>query len=642
MAFYQAEIPDARYWQKRVLCQVGCPVGTDAGRYVQLIAEGRYKEAFLTARSPNPLASVCGRICAAPCEDRCRRGFVDAPIAIRALKRFVCEKFGAESSQPDTFEDLIRIGEEPGNKLPWHMPLLQRGSGARKVAVVGAGPAGLACAHDLALMGCRVTVFEAAETLGGMLRSGIPEYRLPRSVIDKEISQILGIGVELKTSRPLGPEFGLVELRREGFEAIFIGVGVQRGRDLAVPGVELDGVVKAVDFLLNMNRGYRMRLGSRVLVVGGGFVAFDAARLALREIALEDQGEGLSGGGELKLALDSARIALRSGAVQVHMASLEAFDEMPVMRTVQGREEFEEAQREGVTFRPRWGPLRFEGGGRVQKAVLQRVTRVFDETGRFSPTYDPTETDAIEVDSVILAIGQKADLSFLRPEDGVELTPGGTIRTDPATLASSAPGIFAGGDVAFGPRIVIDAVANGKRAAQSIRAYLDPQAATTAVRIRVEQLQTSAYRMPERYEIEVRRAPAGQPLDRRTGISEVEIGFDEEIARRQAERCLTCHVNTIYDAEKCVLCNRCVDICPHSCLKLVPLAEVELEASTRQQVLEQYAITDGETASVMLKDDTLCIRCGLCAIRCPTGAWTMERMSLDEGIAEVLFKERSG
>lgn len=630
MSFYKAEIPDARYWQKRVLCQIGCPVSTDAGRYVQLIAEGRFREAYLTARSPNPMASVCGRICAAPCEDRCRRGFIDAPISIRALKRFVCEKYGAESHQPDTYGELIAGGSEPGNKYPGHIPMLRRARGVRKVAVIGAGPAGLACAHDLALMGFNVTVFESSDVLGGMLRNGIPEYRLPRSVIEMEIGQVRELGVEIKSSCAIGADFGLSEIRSQGYEAIFIGVGVQRGRDLSVPGSNLDGVVKAVDFLLNMNRGYRVRLGSKVLVIGGGFVAFDAARLALRELSLEDSGQNLSGGGDLAAALDSARIALRGGAREVVMASLESFDEMPVMKTYQGKDEFEEATREGIRFEPRWGPMRFEGEGAVKRAVMQRVTRVFDETGRFSPEYDPKQTMALDADTIILAIGQRADLSFIRPEDKVDVTSGGTIKVDPATLATSAPGIYAGGDVAFGPKIVIDAVANGKRAAQSIRSFLAGGISETTIRVTSEQLQTGAYRMPEGYDLEARKAPAALPLDRRTGISEVELGYDEASARRQAERCLTCHVNTIYDAERCVLCNRCVDICPEDCLKLVPLSKVELDPASREAVLSSYEIGESETAAAMLKDDTKCIRCGLCAIRCPTGAWTMERLSIEE------------
>jgi formate dehydrogenase (NADP+) beta subunit len=617
---YRAQIPDARYWQKRVLCQIGCPVSTDAGRYVQLIAEGRFRDAYLTARAPNPFASVCGRICAAPCEDRCRRGFFDGPIAIRALKRFVCERYGPESSKPDTAAELFGTGDEPGNKYPGHIQAI-RGAprDGRRVAVIGAGPAGLACAHDLALGGFAVTVFEAATELGGTLRLGIPEYRLPRSVIETEVSRILALGVELRSGTPAGPNLTIADLRRQGFEAIFLGVGTQRGRDLAIPGADLDGVVKAVDFLLNANRGYRMRLGSRVLVIGGGFVAFDAARTALREIQTEEGGQNLSGGGALAAALDSARTAMRWGAAAVHMASLESFEEMPVMRTSQGHDEFEEASREGVKFLPRWGPLRFEGNGAVKKAVLQRVTRVFDENGRFSPAFDSSATEALEVDSVILAIGQKADLSFLRPDDGIEQTPGGTVRVDPATLATTAPGVYAGGDAAFGPRIVIDAVANGKLAARSIGSYLRGGKGEARVHFRFTEIPALTYRMPEEYEVRERTAPPTSPLDRRTGISEVEIGFDEKEARRQAERCLHCHVNTVYDAEECILCNRCVDICPEECLLLVPLSRVAVEGGP--EVLAGYAIAD----------DTRCIRCGLCALRCPTGAWSMERMEFEEG-----------
>jgi len=370
-----------------------------------------------------------------------------------------------------------------------------------------------------------------------------------------------------------------------------------------------------------------------VLVIGGGFVAFDAARSAVREIQLEDAGQGVSAGGDLAAALDSARTAMRVGAAEVLMASLESFEEMPVMRTTQGRDEFDQAKMEGIAFLPRWGPLRFEGEGTVRKAVLQRVTSVFDESGRFSPRYDASDLHQVEVDSVILAIGQRADLSFIGSEDGIEIGPGGNIRVDPATLETTAPGIYAGGDVAFGPRIVIDAVANGKRAARSIHEYLEGREGQATVRFEIQQLPTGSYRMPEDYELRARRSPPVLPLDRRTGISEVELGFDEAEARRQAERCLMCHVNTIYDAARCVLCNRCVDICPGECLKLVPLEKVELAPEAGAAALAHYSVSTGETASVMLKDDTMCIRCGLCAIRCPTAAWTMERMYFEESSA---------
>src|SRR5262245_50022262 len=369
-----ARLPDIEHWKAQVKCQTGCPVKTDAGRYVQLVAEGRDEDAFLVARAPNPFASVCGRVCAAPCEDACRRGRIDAPIAIRALKRYVTERYGVESVRPDT-QDRLRqelVGE--GNRFAGHLPvspgLPTNGRPRRKVAVVGAGPAGLSAAHDLALLGYAVTVFEGADAPGGMMRFGIPEYRLPRTLIRAEIDKILSLGVALKLGTPLSPSFGLAELRREGFESVFLSVGVTKGRELQVPGVELDGVVKAVDYLLNVNRGYRMSLGRRVAVIGGGFVAFDAARLALR-MSREDEVDALeeaAGTGEarMKEAIDSARAALRGGAADVTIVSLESFEEMPVLLTAQGHEEFEEAKKEGIAFLTRCGPKRFLGSGRLE------------------------------------------------------------------------------------------------------------------------------------------------------------------------------------------------------------------------------------------------------------------------------------
>src|SRR5512141_2829423 len=591
-------LPDVRHWMEQVKCQAACPVSTDAGRYVQLVADGRPEEAYLVARAPNPFASVCGRVCAAPCEDACRRGSIDAPIAIRALKRFVTEQYGVESRHPGTQDRLLTEPIREGNRYAGHLPMHPPSSSspskkspvfsssslpARKVAVIGAGPAGLSAAHDLALLGYSVTVFEAAGEPGGMMRFGIPEYRLPRTLIKAEIDRILSFGVALRLGMPLTPDFGLTELKAEGYEAVFLSVGVSKGRDLQVPGVELDGVVKAVDYLLNVNRGFRMDLGRRVVVIGGGFVAFDAARTALRMgreadvDALEEKaGEADA---RLKEALDSARAALRGGAAEVTLVSLENFEEMPVLRSTQGHEEFEETKKEGVVFVPRRGPNRFLGSGRLAAVELKKVTSVFDAEGRFAPGYDASDLVTLEVDACILAIGQKPDLSFLKPEDGVALTPGGTIAVDRTTLATSAPGIFAGGDVAFGPRNLIEAVANGKRAARSIHEYLSREAAEVETELDIEKIPTSRYRMIAGFEILDREAAPMLDLDRRTGISEVETGYGADEARRQAARCLVCHVQTIYDPEKCVLCSRCVDVCPEYCLALVPLESLDLDAS---------------------------------------------------------------
>ncbi len=649
-----ARLPDLAHWKAQVKCQIGCPVATDAGRYVQLIAEGRDEEAYLVARAPNPFASICGRVCAAPCEDACRRGSIDAPISIRALKRFVTEKYGVESVHPDTQnrlrDELVTEGNRYAGHLPVH-PLSAAPATRRKVAVIGAGPAGLSAAHDLALLGYAVTVFEAAEEPGGMMRFGIPEYRLPRTVIRAEIDRIAGLGVDIRLKSPLAPGFGLAELRAQGYESVFLSVGVSKGRDLRVPGVELDGVVKAVDYLLNVNRGYRMNLGRKVVVIGGGFVAFDAARTALR-LSREEEAVLLGGSGDhkvpregrasdltvpesdarLKEALDSARAALRGGAAEVTIVSLETFREMPVLKTTQGGEEFDEARKEGITFLTRLGPKAFRGNGRLSAIDLKRVLSVFDESGRFAPTYDEGSVTTLEADGCILAIGQQADLSFVKPEDGLELSPGGTVRVDAETLATSAPGVFAGGDVAFGPRNLIEAVANGKRAARSIHDYLSREGARIASELSIEKIPTPLYRMIAGFEVFDREAPPTLPVGRRTGIAEVETGYGEEEGRCQAARCLLCHVQTIYDPEKCVLCSRCVDVCPEYCLAIAPLEELDLPEEERRE-LERRAEGNGLPLSAMIKDDERCIRCGLCAIRCPTDAMTMERFSIAERFA---------
>ncbi len=634
-------LPDLAHWKGQVKCQTGCPVQTDAGRYVQLIAEGHDREAYLVARAPNPFASVCGRVCAAPCEDACRRGSIDAPVSIRALKRYVTEQYGAESVRPDTQDELRPYGVRDGNRYIDQLPLGSQIHAAgpvpgRKVAVIGAGPAGLSAAHDLALLGHQVTVFEAGDEPGGMMRYGIPEYRLSRSLLRAEIDKILALGVTLKLHTPLSAGFGLSHLKAEGFVSVFLSVGVSRGRDLQVPGVELDGVVKAVDYLLNVNRGFRMDLGRRVVVIGGGFVAFDAARTALR-VGREDELDALEGAADAraKEAIDSARAALRGGAAEVTMVSLEHFDEMPVLRTMQGHDEFEEAQKEGVLFLTRRGPRRFVGAdGHLTSVELRAVRSVFDEGGRFAPIYDDEDVVVVEADACILAIGQQPDLAFLTPADGVDLQPSGTIRVDPVTLATSAPGVFAGGDVAFGPRNLIQAVANGKLAARSMHQFLTAHRARIETHLAIEALPTSTYQMAAGFEYLDRVAAPTLDVGRRTGIAEVETGYGPEAAKAQAARCLVCHVQTIYDPELCVLCNRCVDICPEFCLAFVPMDEVAFPESEREAV----AARAGETPlplTALIKDDERCIRCGLCAIRCPTGAMTMEKFSITDSWAEV-------
>jgi formate dehydrogenase beta subunit len=604
-----AELP--REWLERNFpCKWACPVHTEAGKYVSMIAQGRYREAYAVARRPNPLASICGRICAAPCEGVCRRGELDAPISIRALKRFVTERFGVES-----MIDLSVLAEIYGHRERRH---------PERVAVIGSGPAGLACAHDLALMGYPVTIFEAAPVAGGMLRLGVPEYRLPRALIQLEINAILSLGVELVTNSRLGHEFTLADLKAQGFAAVFLGVGAMRSRDLAVEGIELDGVLKGIDYLLNINLGYKVEMGRRVLVIGGGNVALDVARVAARGGEQENLQRNLS----VVQALDVARSAIRFGAREVIVCSLESEKEMPA-----AGDEIEEAAREGIRFLHRVGPKRFVGEkGRVTGVEFRAVSRVFDDRGRFSPEFIEGSESLVSADTVIVAIGQTGDFSFLRPEDGIEIR-GGRIVIDPQTLATTAAGVYAGGDAAFGPRIAINAIADGKRAARSIDERLRG-------RPRPDFEGTVEIDVHERYERVLdfesipRQKPPTRPIERRIGIAEVEECFPEVQARREGSRCLRCWTNTAFAEDpdlgtECILCGGCQDICPEDCIEILPLSLVRsLPPAARE--IAPVLVEGRRTGSVLIKDDEICIRCGLCAARCPAGTITMQSFHVRE------------
>ena len=632
----RVELPTVRYFERQVLCREGCPVHTDAGGYVQAIAEGRFEDAYIIARTPNPFASICGRVCAAPCEAKCRRSALDAAISIRALKRFVCERFGAESAA----FDLDRVYPAALKRSPQSI-----GAG-RKVAVLGAGPAGLSCAHELALMGFAPTVFEAQKIAGGMLVLGVPEYRLPREIIQAEIEAIESLGVTLQLGTRLGADISLADLKRQGFEAFFLGIGAHKSRELAIEGVHFDGVLRAIEFLLNINLGFRVELGRKVVVIGGGNVAFDVARSVLRQAersagmseaelraalhsaaaVLEEitlrEGEPPD---EVRIALDVAREAIRKGVPEVHMYCLENLDEIPA-----ARDEIEEAEKEGIRLHTRWGPKKIIGeNGRVSGIQLIRASSVFDENRRFNPQFIECSEEIVDCDTVVLAVGQSADLSWLRPEDGLKLTPRGNVQVNPETLATSRPDVFAGGDLAFGPRIIITAVAEGQRAARSMAKLLtghDPALPQTA---RVTRYATEAYRMPAHYETLTRRTPPVLPLERRIGIAEVELVYPDTAANEQAIRCLQCHISPVFDGDRCILCGGCADICPENCLRLVDVAHLQGDEHLPSACLARYGhLPERGEQGAIIKDETRCIRCGMCAVRCPTGAIQMERMEL--------------
>ncbi len=620
---YRVAPTNLDFYVRNIPCQQACPVHTDARAYVTATAQGDYERAYLIARAPNPFASVCGRVCNAPCEAACRRGKVEPgePVNIRALKRFVNDQFGvydasgkgaAKAGRPpfQSYRQSRSDFDLENSALQHSIAALKaraRPKTSKRVTIVGAGPAGLSAAHDLALLGHSVTVYEAASVPGGMLVLGVPEYRLPRQLIEMEIDAILSLGVELKLNTALGRDFSIADLRRDA-DAIFIAIGTYKSRKLNVEGEQFDGVLRAIDFLINVNLGgYNVDLGKRVLVIGGGNVAMDVARTAART--------GISeGGGDIETTLEVARAAMRTGATkEVHCLVVEDRSEM-----LADPYEVAEAEEEGVVIHNHFAPARIVGeNGRAIGVETLNVERAFDEQKRFNPVLIPNTQRVWQADSVIIAIGQSGDFDWIKPEDGLTVKRGGMLQVD-ENMQTTAPGIFAGGDVAFGPRLIIDAVANGQRAARGIDAHLRgetiaPRRKATFVPIPLMEYKERGP-VPGYLGLPYQRPPI-TPIDRRIGIAQVEEGYGEATARAQGGRCLKCSINTIFDGSKCILCNGCVDVCPFDCLKIVRVDQLDGVDNL---------IARAGARSAMLFDPDHCVRCALCAQRCPTGAITME------------------
>ncbi|HMA24995.1 MAG TPA: FAD-dependent oxidoreductase [Gemmatimonadaceae bacterium] len=446
-----------------------------------------------------------------------------------------------------------------------------------------------------------------------MLVLGVPEYRLPRELVEMEIEAIVSLGVDLKLNTALGRDFQIADLRRE-FDAVFIGIGTYRSRNLNVEGEQLDSVLRAIDFLINVNLGgYNVDLGKRVLVIGGGNVAMDVARTAART--------GISeGGGDIETALEVARAAVRVGATK-EVVCLVVEDRHEMLADPY---EVAEAEEEGVVIHNHFAPARILGqNGKAIGVETLQVERAFDEQKRFNPKLIQNTQRVWEADSVIISIGQTGDFDWIKPGDGLTVRRNGTLETN-SDLMTTAPGIFAGGDIAFGPRLIIDAVANGQRAARGIDAYLRASAPTLKRTATFAPIPLMDYKtrgpVPGYLKMPYTRAPITS-IDRRVGIAAVEEGYAQATAREQGARCLKCSINTIFDGTKCILCNGCVDVCPYDCLKIVRVSEIEMNAP-------QSAPAGAQSA--MLFNPDHCVRCALCAQRCPTGAITMEDFRFSE------------
>lgn len=466
-------------------CQNACPAGLDVHGYVELISQGRFKEALELITERNPFPSVCGRICTHPCEAKCRRAETDDPIAIRLLKRFV-----ADYVKPVPVLHTVAQKEE-------------------KVAIVGSGPAGLTAAYHLARMGYRITVFEALPVVGGMMAACIPGYRLSKEILNAEIEAIQDLGVEIETNNRMGRDFTLDDLFEQGYKAVFLAVGAHKSRTMGIPGEDLDGVYHGLQFLMDINLSKEVRVGKRIAVIGGGDVA-----------------------------IDSARSSIKLGAKEVTIIYRRRREDMPARD-----EEIAEASKEGVKFRFMATPTKIIGErGKVVKIECMRIKPgEFDRSGRRRPVSVEGSEFTVGVDSVIIAIGQTTDLSFLATKDELAVTRRGTLLIDRDTLQTSKDGVFAGGDVVRGPATVIDAIADGMKAALAIDKFLGGKGElveTIRKRARIDEIPFDLEaEILEQRRVEVPTLPPGERVG---NFREIELGYTAEMAIEEAKRCLHC------------------------------------------------------------------------------------------------------
>ncbi|NNG17317.1 MAG: FAD-dependent oxidoreductase [Gemmatimonadales bacterium] len=505
-------------------CQHICPLHTDVPAYLTLIATGKYLEAAQVIRKTNPLPSICGRVCHHPCQSRCAASQFGEAVPINDLKRFALD-----------------YERRQGNGSP-QPPVTPK---YEKVAVIGAGPAGLTAAHDLALMGYQVTIFEALPIAGGMLAVGIPQYRLPRSVLEYDIAKILALGVELKTNVRIGHDLTIDDLRAEDYQAVLLAVGMHQGKQLPIAGADLDGVLLGVPFLRDIALGTPVRVGKKTAIIGGGNVGIDCARSALREgaeevhmVFLEPRDAMLAHPWDIEEALEEGIVFHPSQGPKAILG-----EEGGVRRV----ETIEEAVEEGIVFHASRGPKAILGGhGGVKHIEMMECLSVFDPDGSFNPSFKEGTETVLEVDTVIIAIGQTADVMFLEPVDGgVTRTDQGTVGVDPSTLATDAPGVFAAGDITTGPATVTDAMAGGREAAESIHRSLrglplERQYAVTRPAVRVEAPELSDEELQEIAGLGRRQPPRLPVGERARGYAEVRGCFGEDVAVSQAKRCLRC------------------------------------------------------------------------------------------------------
>ncbi len=582
---FRVKIPDEQWFEENIGCENACPVNTHAPAYIAAIMRGNFDEAFEINRGDNLFPAILGRICVHPCEEKCRRGIrFDRPISICSLKRASAD-FRVQPTKRKELDEIRRKKKKD-----------------QKVAIIGAGPSGLAAANDLARMGYHVTVYESLPVKGGMLTAGIPPYRLPRQVVEEAFEELKYLGVEIHTHTPIGQEIKLEDLKKD-YNAVYIAAGAHKADRLEIQGEDLKGVIHGVTFMRQVNLEEKdLKIGKRIAVIGGG-----------------------------NTAIDTARSSVRLGAEKVYIFYRRTRAEMPV-----DERELEEAELEGVEINYLTSPIEFfshDGKSVSGIGCVRNRLGEPDDSGRRRPIPIEGSEFAVPVDVVIPAVSQSPDISFLPEEIGLEMSKWARLVVDPDTFQTNIPGIFAGGDFVTGPRDVIRVIADGRRAAVSIDLFLSDK--------KTAQKKQAFFTPVEAIDIErnLERIPRHRmltlPAGRRDSLhEEVDLGFSREEAVEEAKRCFQCYIFTIFDRKKCILCGGCVDVCPRYCFRMVKLDEIEGDEHLEQLVegcfgvsLERIRNERGvlpESGTAMIKDESMCIQCGLCAKRCPTGAISME------------------
>jgi NADPH-dependent glutamate synthase beta subunit-like oxidoreductase len=585
------DIRNPDYFHKVVDCQWACPAHTPVPEYIRLIAAGRHDAAYMVNWWSNVFPGILGRTCDRPCEPACRRGRV--------------EEGNGEKPEPVAICRLKRVAADNKGEIAAKMPKPAAHNG-RRVACVGAGPASMTVARDLALNGYAVTVFDADPKAGGFMRSQVPRFRLPESVIDEECSFITDLGVEFRGGHRIG---SLKALLAEGWDAVFVGSGAPRGRDLDLPGRKeaAANIHLGIDWLASVSFGHIEKIGRRVIVLGGG-----------------------------NTAMDCCRSAKRLGGVDVKVIVRSGYDEMKASPW-----EKEDAQHEGIPFLNFHVPKSFEHEhGKLVAMTFELVRAEFDAKGRRTlvPTGEPDVR--VECDDVLIAVGQENAFPWIERDIGLEFDQWGLPVLDKDTLQATIRNVFFGGDAAFGPKNIIWAVAHGHEAAVSIDKFLNGEEVSERPPPMVNLVSQKMGIHEWSYDNEITRDEryvvpwAPKELTLSSIKVEVELGFDQATACKEAARCLNCDVQTVFIKDACIECDACVDICPMDCISFTFNAEEpdlrkRLTAPALNLTQDLYVSENVKTGRVMVKDEDVCLHCGLCAERCPTGAWDMQKFLLE-------------